>query len=113
MTSEVKPLPFGKKRVNAPKGHCGVGNQAPILRIVEDNVGNSSPKVACVVFLPDHWIIELQFFCVIYIKRGESFRSCFFLTLYPIGINLLFRNREYTHKGIISCQIGHVCPERV
>jgi len=50
----------------------------------------------------NHWIIELQFF-VIY----------FSLTLYPIGINLPFSNREYTHKGLLNCQVGRICPERV
>jgi len=29
VTSDVRPVPSGKKRANAPEGHCGVGVQAP------------------------------------------------------------------------------------
>jgi hypothetical protein len=28
VTSEVRPLPSGKKRADAPGGHCGVGVQS-------------------------------------------------------------------------------------
>ena len=44
MTSDVRPLPAGKKRVSAPAGHCGVGGPGTYARIAEIMSGRANSQ---------------------------------------------------------------------